>query len=503
MPSLSNEDIAELRKLAEGSLYFFCKGILGYKDMVPHIHGKACLELEKMHPLYRVIFPRSWFKSTLASVALPLWLGSKMGWDSLVVQNSDKNSARKLREAKRQATENSIFRAVFPEVKPGSPWGANQANFTKFSMDAAGTKSKVVSRHYDFIAEDDTATPDLDDYTDENVIPSKEDIAQAIGWHRQVFPLFKDPSNYMNVLIGTRWYETDLLQWSKENEPHGITIERAVRESEGKPSPDGEPAWPERFGEDVLKRAEAMMGPYLFSCLYMNHPMHSEDMVFQSEWIQYYETAPRKLVVYTTVDPGGEKSNSDFNAVVTCGKDMATGRIYILDIFHKRTTPSELIYAIMTHIKQYSPQVVGIESIAYQKSLMFTLREQMRASSLWATIKPFTGWKSSKEVRIRGLQPVFANKDIMLRRWMQPLVQELLTFPYGSNDDMIDALSMQLELWPLTKSAREVKKEEKNPDSWAAILEEIDAQASRKSSILDDIMQIDQETFDVTFSYTF
>jgi hypothetical protein len=42
---------------------------------------------------------------------------------------------------------------------------------------------------------------------------------------------------------------------------------------------------------------------------------------------------------------------------------------------------------------------------------------------------------------------------------MRELVEELLAFPLGRNDDIIDALAMQLELWRNTPMASAKKKD--------------------------------------------
>src|SRR5207247_1303908 len=47
----------------------------------------------------------------------------------------------------------------------------------------------------------------------------------------------------------------------------------------------------------------------------------------------------------------------------------------------------------------------------------------------------------NKEARIRSLQPLFEQGLIELRHDMTPMVDELLSFPRGKYDDLIDALS--------------------------------------------------------------
>jgi hypothetical protein len=50
-----------------------------------------------------------------------------------------------------------------------------------------------------------------------------------------------------------------------------------------------------------------------------------------------------------------------------------------------------------------------------------------------------------KEARIRGLQPLFEQGLIEIRRDMSDFVDELLSFPRGKHDDLIDSLGLALE----------------------------------------------------------
>jgi len=312
----------------------------------------------------------------------------------------------------------------------------------------------VTSRHYDIIIEDDTVAPDYDELGGEGLCPTKDDIEQAIGWHRLVPPLLTDMRKGQNLVVGTRWFERDLLSWIDENEPQFVGYTRACRENEkGEPDEQGRVVYPKRFDDEVLKQLEATMGPYLFSTLYMNKPIRSSDMVFQPEWFRFYDTTPvlERLAIFTTVDLAGDpeqtKTKGDYNVVMTTGKDRTTGVVYILQYFRKHCNPGELIDAIFDHVRRWRPIRVGIEAIAYQGTLSYWVRERMRKENMHFFCEGFTHGKKAKNVRIMGLQPLIANGTVMMRRTMGELQTEMQAFPFGANDDLIDALASQLPLW--------------------------------------------------------
>ncbi len=470
--NLDEQSKARLRELGK-NFYFFAKAILGFDWLVPHIHRELCdLLQDPTETRICVTFPRGWLKSTVVSIAWPIWLAKdNPEIRILLTQNTHTNATKKLAVIRSIFEKNVLFRALYPELLPDETctWKNDalevkrKGSHPEATFECAGTRTTVVSRHYDVIIEDDTVAPDLDELSIDNIAPTKDDIAKAIGWHRLVGPMLVNPETSRNVIVGTRWFQLDLISWNKENELGYTQVERRCVE-------DGRIVYPERFSQKVLDGLRDSLGEYLFSCLYMNLPLRSEDMTFKEEWFEYYEVPPAGLLVYTTVDPGGDpkdtKGIADYTVVMTCGKDMRTGLIYVLDYFRKRANPGETVDAIFDHVRRFHPLVVGLETVAYQKSLMYWIRERMRKDSLHFMVEGLTNVRSSKEARIKGLQPVFGSRSVRLRTWMRELKGELLAFPIGMNDDLPDAMSMQLQLWKMTRSVKEEKERAKTPDPY-------------------------------------
>ncbi len=464
--ALTPELMEQLRQHCLDDLYFFAKGILGFNLLEESIHLPICLELENLeNTRYCVVLPRGWFKSTLI-LAYAMWRAVK---DSniriCIVQNTHTNAMKKLSVIRGKFESCGMLRTLFPELIPDKSctWTGEALELPRAvrnaeaTFEAAGTRTKMTSRHYDIIIEDDTVAPDLDDLTAGVVLPSKEDVQQAIGWHQLATPLLVDPGKGQILIVGTRWFELDLISWNQENEPSYKRLTRAVRETDGYPDEGGLCVWPGRFSDTVLADIEKAMGPYMYSCLYMNKPIRAEGMPFHAEWFEYYETPPRDLFIYTTVDfasdPEECKGDPDFNVVMTIGKDMRKGKdgLYVLDYFHARCNPSELLDAVFDHARRFKPLKVCMESVQYQKSALYYTKERMRASGTYFMVEGITHGRRSKNARILGLQPLVKSRALKFRREQRKLVSEFLAFPYGAHDDLIDAVSMQIPIWAITK----------------------------------------------------
>lgn len=469
-------DMVALRRKAQGDLYFFSKGVLNYDWIVPHIHMDICRDL--VNPDYSrklIVLPRGWLKTTLCSICYPMWLSiNDENIRILLVQNSMINACKKLKVIRYQWEQNSLLRALFPELLPGrtSIWQSESLCLTRSAphpestYEAAGTGVKIVSRHYDVVIEDDTVAPDVDELgIESSLAPTHGDVEKAIGWHRtNVMPLLNDPSSGKVLVVGTRWYDQDLIQWIKDNEPNYHVMTRACREDPetGKPDPKGEITYEERFPPKTLEELEHALGAYMFSCLYMNTPVRSEDMMFKQSWFRYYDVEPSRaaMQVYTTVDPATDPSLSkssdlDYSVVMTTGKDLISGKIYVLDYFRERCDPGSLSSAIFNHVVKWKPIVVGYEAVGFQKSLDYWLKNLMRQESVYFILEPLTrGGKDAKLHAISGLQPLFNSNTIYFRAWMKALESELLKFPLGKHDDLPDALAMHLQLWKYDKKSK-------------------------------------------------
>jgi predicted phage terminase large subunit-like protein len=497
------------RRKGRESLFFFARAILGFKDLDPKIHGPLCKALENYEDITRllVIFPRTWFKSTIASIAYPIWRSiNNPNVRILVVQNSFSNACKKLGAIKETFEKNKLFKALYPEILPtgGSTWTKEclkvnrDAAHPEGTFEAAGVGTATTSRHYDEIIQDDTIAPKKDDMTGIVQQPTQADIEKAIGWHRQCHPLLLHPLKSRIIIVGTRWAEGDLLGWVMDNSPEYLKISRAIYENNR-----GEPARPEsgghivwsRFNEAVAQALERDEGPYMFACLYMNLPTAAINQVFRREWIKYYDTIGKHDLSYvTSVDLASakkeESSDPDYTVVLTCAVLPSENRVYVVHYTRGRFDPGETVNAIFDHVRAYKPLEVIVESVGYQRTINYWIRKRMHANSMLFYINEVKGLTASKVERIRSLQPYFAEDRVKIRAHMNELEQELLAFPKGRHDDLADALSMQLKFWyQITESYNHEKERDKKHDDFtgASVIEELQQR----------VIQLDTYPYDV------
>lgn len=511
---MSEQTLDELRELAKKDLFFFAKGVCEFDWLVPHIHGPlvALLENYRENTNLLICIPRGWLKTTLCSQAYPLWRAIRNpNIRILLSQNTFSNACAKLSTIKSIVDGNALFRALFPEILPDDKctWRSDSLELKRSrhlnegTFDAVGTRTQITGRHYDIIIEDDTVAPDLADIKENIVMPKPDDIKQAIGYHKLLSPILVSPPKDLiasgkeepsqQLVVGTRWFVKDLISYVLDEQPEYKSYVRACREDDqGRPDMNGRFIYPERFDEEVLKKFENDLGAYMFRCLYFNMPVRSADMLFDPDWFVRWTKCPRQLVITTTVDPGGDpetaqvKGEVDFCVVITTGKDVYTGNCYILDISRKKANPGVLIDMMIEHYKRWHPVVMGIETVAFQRSILYWLRERMMAEGININIEKLTNNKRSKAMRIQGLIPVIQSGRLKFRQADQLLIQELVEFPLGAHDDMADCLAMQLELWRRTKIEKRTGKnvDVKDPLSFDWAVKSIREKKAREAAAI-------------------
>lgn len=125
---------------------------------------------------------------------------------------------------------------------------------------------------------------------------------------------------------------------------------------------------------------------------------------------------------------------------------------------------------IFTLFKQYEPiRRINIETITYQEMLRDYVQRRSKDEGLFLPgvekgIKNY-GSRKKKDRLFEGLQPMFKQGAVHLKRTHQEFIGELLDFPKGSHDDTIDAfwLACQHTRVISLNSLKKVLKQPKEP----------------------------------------
>ena len=207
-----------------------------------------------------------------------------------------------------------------------------------------------------------------------------------------------------------------------------------------------EPLWPGKFSQKELQKRLREEGWAHFSAQYLNDPVPEEEATFKKAYFRYYDSSDlsgRLINKFLLIDPAVSlKKSADYSAFVVLGHDEH-GYIFILDIIRQRLAPSDIINVIFILRDRWQLIDVGIEEVAFQKALAYSLREDTRFKMRPFHITELKPNERSKDQRIKGLQPLYEEGKIYHNKLLPNnifLEDELVRYPKSKHDDIIDAL---------------------------------------------------------------
>lgn len=489
--------------MCQRDLFYLCKEVLGYKDFVQHVHGDMCFFAT--NPRYgrfrSACVPRSWFKTWTFTIAKAIWLtlpdekglfkeiypykGANVR--ILIASNVIDNAAKMVNKIKTEWENNDRLKAAFPELVPSfnkTRWSDHCAQvkrpgtFTEGTYTAVGVGGSVISQHFDHILEDDLVYAKKDDFTGQELMPSQEDIDNAIGWHKLTFSLLSNPQTGCIDNTGTRWAPHDLIDYIHKAEKHYTRFEIAVTRDATWPVPDDTWChWPERYDLKTLENIRASQGAKIFETQYLNRPRAGDEIKFNIAHIHKHETIsdlPKDVKWCTMVDLASWKDSKKIcrNVILTGARDNRN-HLWIARVDAGKFNPTVVIDLMKSHAKMFNSKVY-VEEVGYQVALRHFARADMESEGGFAypiEALPADNKANAKALRIEGLEPVVTNGMFHCLGNMSMLLQEIEDYPYSATKDIVDCAGWLNRI--ARRAAVDTPVEEILPNSLEAIEMEI------------------------------
>jgi phage terminase large subunit-like protein len=206
----------------------------------------------------------------------------------------------------------------------------------------------------------------------------------------------------------------------------------------------GEPLWAAKFPISAIHRQMANMSPNVFAALHEQLPRAISGGYFDEADLQIIEPAqvPEDLNWCAYVDLAlGNTKKSDRNAVMPCTLNPDTGDLIFRDLILERELNRFLMRLKIAMLEPVNKKVIwGIEAVAFQTLVFEDFRKDATLTSIkMVKIIP----TESKEDRAMGVSLRAKDGHVKLVRgsWNAAAIRELLDFPYGQHDDVVDTVS--------------------------------------------------------------
>jgi predicted phage terminase large subunit-like protein len=192
------------------------------------------------------------------------------------------------------------------------------------------------------------------------------------------------------------------------------------------------------IAQDEIEAAGRELPTVVFNQEYLAEFVDVQGALVKREMITYIDSSqvPRDLKIGMGVDLAISKSDSaDYTAIAVVGYDKESGRRYVLDIWRGKIGFHEVVGAVNALATKWNPTRINIEAVQYQVAVV---QELLRKTSL-----PVKGVKPDRDkvTRFHGMLARYEQLLVTHVRGLEPsFEQELLSFPEGNHDDMVDAL---------------------------------------------------------------
>lgn len=442
---LTNADLDLPRLGCIKSLKYLAGDVFGAPWGLVHKDLETFLKQPSKRKL--IMFPRGHLKTMVVTKAWTIQQALKNPDIRILIANATWDNSRKfLGSIKSYLKAGNVMSQLFGPFESAN-WNMDectirqrQATHDAPTWTTTGLERELTSQHFDLIVCDDLVA-----FENSATAAQREKVKEYYG---MLYALL-EPTGTM-VVMGTRYHQDDLYAQVLDDPSFDKFVRTAYKDEE-----QTEVIYPERFSMESLQaiRNDAQMGSRKFSAQYLNNPIDPENADFRREMIKFYEPgSANPTSLYLSIDPAISLSrDADFSALVVAGQ-FADKRIRVVDYIHKRMVPSDLINAVFELVEKWKLRRIGIETFAFQKTLKYEIQRKQREENKFFSIDEIGKRRGataeqyqSKEARIRRLQPYFEQGLIEFRPDMQAMVDELLSFPRGRHDDLIDALSMQLD----------------------------------------------------------
>ena len=244
------------------------------------------------------------------------------------------------------------------------------------------------------------------------------------------------------IVIGTRWHEQDLIGRLLEAQETGgdrwtVLHHPALNAA-------GEALWPERYPVESLNRIRAAVGPRAWQSLYQGEPTREEGTYFKKRDFNLGQPPPVDVMrVIGASDYALTQDGGDYSVNVVVGVDPE-GRLWLLDVWRRQTTPDRWVASMLDMVSKWKPVVWAGERGVILKSVGPFISAEMKRRNVYCRVEGFTS-ATDKPTRARAIQGRIANGGLWMpsgSHWIGEVQSELLAFPTGKHDDVVDALSL-------------------------------------------------------------
>ena len=406
------------------------------------------LEMVQRGEIKRLIInmpPRA-LKSVCVNVAWPAWLLGHNPQSRIMSASYSQALSTKHSLDTRNIMQEDWYIRLFPETILSKQHNLKAKFMTtkhgfRYATSVGGT---ATGEGGDFLIIDDPHNPAH--------ISSPARRRKVVGWYEQVFSTrLNNASKGAIILVMQSLHEEDLSGYLLDRTPGAwkvLTIPAVATEDITRKIyhcnidiKTGEALNAKRDDLARLKMIEKEMGAAAFSAQYQQQPANSAGNLISRSYFNYYDMLPDSVeyVVQSWDTAITNNENSDYSVCTSWA--ISNGKYYLIHVHREKLEYPALKRAILCCAKHHKASFVLIEDKGSGQSVIQDLRQE--GNLIIIPIKV----KQDKVTRFATSLTEFEAQKVLFPRyiyWLRNFEDELLAFPSGKHDDIVDSVSQFL-----------------------------------------------------------
>jgi len=273
------------------------------------------------------------------------------------------------------------------------------------------------------------------------VVIEEAALVPARAWHEDLRPALADRQGEAMFITTPRGYN---WVWELEEAAGDRWLVHHAPTSENPHIPPGE-----------IEEMRAAMGPLEFAQEVLAEYVDDGTNPFRSDWFRYYwwvevdgvrvVQSPDRARTWTTDQLSrflvadlavSTKQSADYTVVAACGVSP-DGDLIVLDVARGHIPGPELVPLLRRMAERWDPLFVGLEDVGYQRTAI------QHATAAGLPVRALKA-DTDKVTRSLPLQARMQAGTVWFPHdapWLRDAETELVSFPSGAHDDIVDALA--------------------------------------------------------------
>ena len=435
----------KLRHYANGNMTHWAEATVARNGQTPAKHHR--LLMTALESLSRgetdrlmVQMPPGSAKSTYASILFPAWWFTQHPRHSVIAACHTAGLATyfgRLSRVAIAAETATLGYKIISDDRASSHWSTSSGG----EYYAVGTRGAIIGRRADLAIIDDP-------------VKSQAEADSALhrdrlwSWYRsELTPRLKPGARI--IIVMTRWHCDDICGRLLDQEPEQWQCLKLPALAEGSDPMEralGEALWPDWEDAEALSRRRGAVGERTWLAQFQQAPRPDTGSMFKADFVEAIDdyVSTREETTVRAWDLAATAATGDNAPDWTVGLKLTrteTGRYIIVHVVRLRGTPHEVAQVIATTARIDGRNVpIGLPEDPGQagKSQIAYLTGQLAGYRVISSRE--TGAKTTRAMPVAS-QIEARNVAILRSAWNHNFIEELREFPYGRNDDQVDALS--------------------------------------------------------------